>query len=368
MARTTSNTPLLIDGDSENIEVIDFFTEGMGDTTDAQAKIEAMASALRDDSEAFLNIGKLSGTGANQPEQFCARVPADKYDIGQLNQFISETFGAGDYRVRLYAKGKVRANKLVTIAARVNNGDKNTPHGEAAGILETVLARMEAQNRQMMEILSRQQSAPQTSRMDMLQEMMLFKQLFSSNEKPTGGVSQFLETVEGLKALGIQVGGAPIESEKEEGFGDLLEKMTPLIGAALQQNNTAQTAPKIDPSIVRQRQVNMIQKVALKAKLEPFIKASIKKSAPETYAELLIDQIGEKTATQYAGDTTTLTQLAELDPRIAQNISWFSDVMEHVKAQLGMPSRFSDLYESDDSAIDSNTIDSESPDDEQPDV
>jgi hypothetical protein len=159
------------------------------------------------------------------------------------------------------------------------------------------------------------------------------------------------------------VGGETIEHEKETGFGDLIEKMTPVIAAAMQAPAQPQVQQKPNPEIARQKQMNMIQKIALKARLEPFIKAAIKKSSPETYAEILIDQLGEETAIQYASDLTTVDQLCAMDQRIADNKEWFIDVIEHAKAQLGLESIHSDLYEQDENDIDSaSTIDGTNPD------
>ncbi len=322
------------------------------ETTDAEAKTSELEGALKTDANSFVTVHRLL-SGGNSPEEFCERIPADKMDYGQIQDHIAKVFGGGDYRIRLYAKGRLVSNKLLAIAHHIKADSEKTPAGEAGGILAIVLQKMEAQNRLMMGMLERQ-NQPQQSRMEMLREMMAMKELFGGGgNNQGGGVQQFLDTIEGLKSLGIKVGGETIEHEKDSGFGELIEKMTPVIAAAMQAPAHPPVQQKSNPEIARKQQMNLMQKIALKTRLEPFIKASIKKSAPETYAEILIDQLGEETATQYASDPATLDQLCAMDQRIADNKAWFNDVMEHAKAQLGLPSLFSDLYDQDENDIDS---------------
>lgn len=350
MAGKQSNSPMLFDQDGDNIEVIDFFNADSGNTsTDAQSKAEAFASALKDDPESFVTIHRVMGAG-NMPEQYCTRFPSDKFDVGQMQQMLSETFGAGDYRVRIYIKGKLRGNKLLSIAGKISHKDLPNPTGEAASILETVLARMEAQNRQIMQLMA-QQNQPQQSRKEMLEEMLMYKQLFGGDQK-SGGLGELTSAIEALKTLGVKIGGEVIEHEKEEGFGDLIEKMTPLIGAAI---NAPQQTSKIDPELARKKQMNMVQKIAIKTQIAPFIKAASKNSDPSIYAEMLIDQIGETTATQYANNPAIINELATHIPDIAPHREWFNLLIEHAKAQLGIPSSVSHLYESSDSDINSES-------------
>lgn len=355
----TRKTPILIDQDTDNVEVIDFFTEGADLTqTDEQAKVAALVDALRDGGESFLQIHKLTLGGQNMPEQFCERIPADKFDIGQLSQHISKIFGAGDYRIRLYVKGKIRANKLISVAQAIKADEKSSASSDAAGILDTVLKRMEAQNNQIMMLMS-QKNEPQQSRKEMLEEMLMYKQLFGGQNQPTPQVdfmSQMTQTISFLKEMGVNIGGATIDGEKEEGFGDLIEKMSPLIGAAITAGQTQPApAPKIDPQIVRQKQMNMMQKIAIKSRISVFIKAAAKNSDQSVYAEMLIDQLGEDTAKSYAVNPDIVGELIKIEPAIATHKEWFELLLEHVKAMLYLPSSVSDLYSEPESDINEAT-------------
>lgn len=327
----------------DDIQLIEFDTPIDQPHTDADDKADDLISALRDDKEAFVNVMR-QPFGGNSRMEFVERIPADKYDYGQLMHYLGTTYGGGDYRLMVYASGKLKGNKLQSIAAKIKPDKQGvTAGGEAANILSTVLQQIEANNARMMQMMQ-QMATPQSNRTEMLQEMLLYKQLF---DKPSGGLGELTQAITALKELGVPIGNT-IEHEKEEGFGDLLSKMTPAIEAIVTANNRM---PPIDPQKARQSQMNMIQKVALKAKLEPFIKASLKKSAPEAYAEMLVDQMDESTLKQYIAAPTAIDDLCKLDPRIVANREWFVLLGEHVKAMLGMPSTVADLYDDEDSDI-----------------
>jgi hypothetical protein len=332
----------------DDVQLIEFDSPVDQPHTDADDKADDLISALKDDKEAFVNVMR-QPFGGNSRMEFVERIPADKYDYGQLMHYLGTTYGGGDYRLMVYASGKLKGNKLQTIAAKVKQDKQGvSPGGEAANILATVLQQIEANNERMMRMMS-QMTAPSSSRADMLQEMLLYKQLF--DRPSSGGLGELTQAIAALKELGVPIGNT-IEHEKEEGFGELLAKMTPAIEAIATANNRM---PPIDPQKARQSQMNMIQKVALKAKLEPFIKASIKKSAPDVYAEMLVDQMDEATLKQYIASPTAIDDLCKLDARIVANREWFVLLGEHVKAMLGMASTVSDLYDDEDSDITTET-------------
>jgi hypothetical protein len=42
---------------------------------------------------------------------------------------------------------------------------------------------------------------------------------------------------------------------------------------------------------------------------------------------------------------TGLADLVKIAPEVANHSAWFGELAEHIKAQLGLPSRVSDLYD-----------------------
>jgi hypothetical protein len=340
MAR--KNAELLL-AERDDTEIIDFFDTNTGtgkNTTEATEKAEALADALKDADDAYITIHKSSG--GNLPEEFVSRVPADKFDVGQIQEYLLTHYGGGDYRVRLYLNKKIKQNKLFSIATPIDKTG-TTPAGEAAGILSVVLNRLESQQKQMM-MLMQQSQTPPTSRTEFFQELILMKQIFGNDGGNKSTINELLGTIEALKTLGIQVGN---QSEKEEsdGFGTLLEKMAPLVEAAVSHPRQPTEEQKVN-------QMNMMQSAILKAKIEPFIKAAIKNSDPAIYADMLCDQMDEAQIKGYLLAPDSMDKLMTIDKRLPALRPWFELLVEHVKACLGMESTVSGLYDNEETGID----------------
>lgn len=323
----------------DDIEDVDLdFGQTQTETTNADNKADALVSALREDSTAYVNVLRQL-SGGNSPMQFVERIPADKFDHGQLLTYLGSTYGGGEYRLMVYARGKLRANKLESIASKLMpEKHHNSPTGEAASILATVLDRIEASNRQMLEVLTRQTQAP--DRTAMIQEMLMFKQLFSDN-KPSGGLGQIQESITLLKELGIQVGGKS-DDDDGESFTALLGKVAPLIVQAAQQ-----PAQQPRPQQPQQpaRTPEMLLTFKIKAGLQPFLKAAAKNADHGVYAEMLLDQLPHEIIASHILPDDSLEKLIKIEPQVANFRPWFELLKEHVKAQLEIPSKVDHLYD-----------------------
>lgn len=299
------------------------------ETTSADRKVSAIQSALNDDPEAYLNVTRQT-MGGNSPQEFVGRYPADKFDFGQLQVHLKERHGGGDYRVMLYAKGKIRANKLISIAHEKENlgagklDENNT--------LLAVLQRMDNMQRQMIDMMSQKNEQP--SRQEMLQEMMMFKQIFdggnNANANPLG---QLRDLIALQKELGL---GAVEPQEKEAGFTDLLEKATPLFTAAI-------NAQPHKPQQTNQSESQKMQFI-VKMGVKQLLNAANKNSDPATYAEMIIDQFPQEMITKLITPENAIEKFAVIEPKVNAFKPWFIELIEHVKAQLGLPSKVEHLY------------------------
>lgn len=320
-----------------------------GKKTTAQIHFDDLVSDLNDTSDdAELRIYRQTVLGGKSSMPFLDSFPVDKFTYTQMVKYLKDQYGGGEYRIHVRANGKLVVNKLLTIETPKQIDTRMTPTGEAANILGTVLDRMERQNALIMELLKNGNQQP--SRREMLDEMLIFKQLFSDGHQGGGGnaLSQLKDTLSVLGELGIEIGGQ--KEEKEAGFGDMLEKMAPLITAAV-------AAPK-QPE--KRRDPMFAQKLMIKTGISQLMKAASKNSAPEVYAEMILDQLPENVVQEFITNPGAFEKLIKIEPRAAQFRPWFELVGEHVKAQLGAPSTVSDLYDEQDDAINGET---DTPDD-----
>lgn len=322
------------------ITVIDYDTDISGEEnlTDADKKTDAIAEALKTDSEAFLNVSRQS-QGGNSPMEFVGRFPADKYDFGQLQSYLQSTYGPGDYRVMLYAKGKVKANRLLSIAAPIKKNDEII--SGQTDQLSLVLREFQKMQAQMMTLVQQQNNGG-NSRREMLEEMLMYKQLFSSNNGPSTGIKDIIETVSGLKELGINIGG---NSDDEDGFGKLLDKATPLIEAAI--HAPRQPTPQYKQNPVQPNMMNF----AIAQGVKTMINAASKNSDPGMYAPLIVDNFNPGQIKNFFVDPNGFNVIKGINPEVEKYKAWFDDLAEHVKALIGMPSKFTDLYDDDEGDI-----------------
>ena len=322
-----------------------------GQKTTAQVKFDDLVSDLNDNSDdAELRLYRQTVLGGRSSMPFLDSFPVDKFSFSQLQKYIKDTYGGGEYRIHVRANGKLVVNRLLEIEAPTATEKTLTPIGEASSILATVLERQEKMHQQMMQLMQAQNVQP--SRREMLDELLLYKQLFDNGGNSGGGnaFQQMRDMMGFLSEMGVTINGQAQEKD-EPGFGDLLEKFTPVITAAMSQPTNPQNMQrKHDPMFA--------QKMMLKNGIGQLMRAAAKNSPREVYADLVLDQLPENTVKEFITAPDAFEKLIRLEPRAAHYRAWFLDLAEHVKAALGMPSQYADLYGDDDDAINAgNDID-----------
>jgi hypothetical protein len=357
---------LLDQNQSGEVTVVDFFTENMADRTAADQRAEDLSAAMRDARDPFVTVHRILG-GGNTPEEFVARFPADKYDFGQLQQHISDNFGGGDYRVRLYAKGGLvkGGNRLLSIAhKKLQEAPVISGTSDLVQMMQVFMTRLDAQNQQMLQIMRGNQGG---NRAEFFDEMIKMKQLFSNDSGGGNGIGMVRDTLGFIKELGIPVG---VSQEKEVGFGDLLEKLAPLVVAANQspqpQNRPPEQhqAPNQAPNQAPKSQ-KMTEEQAMSLRLRMGVSqlvAAAKKSAdPGVWATTVLDMIGEESAKAFILSENAMENLIAINADVEHLKEWFGLLAEHIKAQLGLESSVSAEY--DDSTIPFDVV---PPNDEKP--
>jgi hypothetical protein len=296
--------------------------------TDAESKADALADALREDNNAFCVITKEMDNG---PSQHCGRVPADKFDFGQLLEHLKTTYGGGDYRIRVYAKGKITANKLVSIAKSING---NLPAvrnvgNEVEGILTTVLDRLDRMNAQ-----------PQPSRREFFEEMLLMKQLFDGGQQNSTPLGEVLGLVKDLQKIGLVP--KPEEPEEKDGVMGFLGQVSEPLMQILQ--GVAQTPPQKAPVATQpQKQPQpagepVIPKIDprlmfIKSQLQPVIKAAAKNSDASLYCDVVLDQIPETFLPQFVGlleKENWFDELVAIEKKVEPHKEWFALLRDEI--------------------------------------
>lgn len=328
----------LLEQNGEDVTVIDFFTEGL--ETDADEKAAAMSEALKAGRDPYILIHRIL-SGGNSPEEFIARFPVDKFDFGQLQDYLAENYGGGDYRVRLYSSNRLvkSGNKLITIAHRKKTVQAN-PGGDLVAL---VLQKMDQQNQMLMSIL--QKPKEQNSRAEFLDELIKMKAIFGGGGG--GGIDSVRDALGLIKELGVPVG----EVQKEDaGFSELLEKLAPLVIHAQPQQIQPKQNP-INPQDQQRRQQMNMQQMQLRIGIGQLLTAAKKNADPGHWATTVLDMIDMETVKGFVLEGDPVEKMANIAPEVGSYREWFKLLAEHLKAQMGLPSSVSSEYDDDDLGI-----------------
>jgi hypothetical protein len=242
--------------------------------TSQKARLQDIIDDLNNtDSDATLSIYRQSPLGGKSAMTFLATFPPDKYTMDELQLWLRDNHGSGDYRVQIRSGGRIRANKLLSIEAPQTETTERKPTSEAGEVLNVVMAAMEKQNQMIMTTI---QNQSQPSEEDMLRKMVIYKELFGGNGSGNG-LAQINETLTMLQTLGIEIG----QPKEEDGFANIVDKMTPLATAlmnspeAQQQPNQQQATGGYQPN-PKQREQAMFKQAMLKAGINSLLKAAAK--------------------------------------------------------------------------------------------
>jgi hypothetical protein len=215
------------------------------------------------------------------------------------------------------------------------------------------MVQMREMQNQMLE-LSREKQTGGAQRSDVIAEMIQMKNLFSNDNGDNSGSGNMITQFRDMLSLQTEMQGllpSPGGEKDEAGFGDLIEKFTPLVEMAM---NQPQTRPepqpeKLDPEAERKKQMNFMFKMGIAS----LVRSASKNADPGTSAEWIINQLPINVVQNMVNAPDALEKLAEYDPNVKKFRDWFIITLEHVKAQLGMASAVSAEYD----PIDSTTVD-----------
>jgi hypothetical protein len=353
--------------------------------TDAEKKTDAFREALSEDSEAYVNVGR-QRYGGKGPLEIIGNFPADKYDFQQLQTMLIADWGPGDYRCKLYSKGRVRANKLISIASplRKNNND-NSP-GEMASVLETVLTRMDNMQQTMVNTMQHN-NAPAKTTIEMLQEMKLMNEIMNPNGAqqvaPVNPMKDMLENMTAIKELTNLFGDNGGNSGGTD-FGELAGMASKLLGKAIDEPaQTVQHAPIPAPvplqPVVKEnplpfkRPVRPVGHRALAPEPTPEQIAAMQVAVNENnklddndmmlqmglhailrkikqgvdagdICAFIFESIPEAKIKDYLMRDDSLDHIFKLKEELREHKPFLLDVIEHIKACFHMPSKFEQDY------------------------
>lgn len=293
---------------------------------------------------AMIYVYRQPGNGQTAFE-FVDSFPADQFEPASLMKRLRNEFGGGNYRVQLRNGGRVKSNKLMSVAAPLK-GDTPRESGDT-GIMRAMLEEM----RQMRQEQNKA-ADPMASMQTMLAMMASMKEVLGLGQ-PRNAVREMVETMTAINEL-RDLNPAPEESGGPGWVGPLLNALPTLVQAAMArpvvqapprpvQTVKPNPAPVAAGAATVTENLNDQQRVIIADYLGKACAAASWGVPAETAADKVMEHVSEEQAAQIEAMLTVpnlLDEAAKIVPDVAKYRDWFADVLEWLKAHFGLPSQY----------------------------
>lgn len=304
------------------------------------ALMQTLAQLGETDPEAKVYIYRVR---KGQKDAYLKETTPNDFAQGGLEELRQE-YGGGDYRVRVYKNGRVCANQVVSLED-VRKPEIRETQADFTPILQTMNQGFEKLGQMMLQLAQLSQPK-QEDRKEMLQEMILLKQLFSNEQKPAVDPSSMFETF----MKGLELGKEISPNKPETTENDLmLEMFRGIAGAAvhmpqqpagMMQQNVAPTVPHIPQQIQQQvspqpvaqpqgEEMN-VQAIMIKQAVNFLVSQAERNNDPFTYANMVLDQMPEDSLNQILNDPNWLQSLAAFNAKVLQHQGWFNELRSNI--------------------------------------
>jgi hypothetical protein len=311
---------------------------------DDMALLNALADLGQTDNDAKVNVYRADAIKGNRGGAFLFTCSPDEFTLEKLR----DEYGGGNYRVHVRANGGIVANKLVAVEE-----PKNKPQAPVAQIAADVMQPITAMTQAMISgfenlgklIVAAQ--VQQQGRKEMLEEMLLYKNMFSSSSQPQQNPFEiFKEALALTKELVPGAGG-----ESEMGATGVMMKLLdkfgePLSNVLLQaQANKASTssAPPIVQANSQAIQLNPAaltapvhaalpkpEDDAIMAQMKQYLNFLIEQAKQNndvyTYAGMVLDMAPQEQVDAMLERDDWLTMLATFEPDVLNYAPWFTNL------------------------------------------
>lgn len=310
------------DSEKDDLDILNDVLSELGGTSDVKVNVYLLESGK---SMAFV--------GSYAPDTFSIDA-------------VQATYGAGEYSVQVRQGGRIRSRRVIRIAK-----PRETPQSNfTANGLELISKQIEESNAKFLAVLERlnMPQAPVKTTTDMLNELMLMKQVMGVDNKPQNNMQDFLTMLDVAKGLVPAQGEASTNDILMEGIRSLAPAL--MAGATQPRQQIPQQIPQrqnpimpnvpyspappienpTEPAQPLNAEVLPIESDDMKIQERLFFNLLIsnaqKDNDPAPYAAMLLDIVGDDVAEQMLNDPNWFKNLIEKDPRCQSFEQWFSEL------------------------------------------
>ena len=329
--RTTTVTEEAEPEEAEYIEVID----GEDDEDQQLDALEGMISEFAGAADAIVNVYR-QGEGKNM--SFLFRTNPGEMTGGEIMEKCRDRFGTGDYRVHIRKGPRLVANRPFSVEAEKEDEKPDAKNGG----LDTMafITMLQESNKQTMAMFTEAMKAfagsqnnapsfdPIAAQTAMIQSVATLKGLAEPKDDSKNAVAMLIQGLTLARELGPKDGetnSSDILLEGIKQFGPALTNAANTMQAKGAPGNAALPPPG-DPQAVadaaREREMGLRQAM-LRQQLGFLVKNAADGKNPELYAELLLDQLGEKVVLDFVGQPDALEKLVAVNADVATYSQWF---------------------------------------------
>jgi len=270
---------------------------------------------------------------------------------------VQQEFGPGDYEIHVRKDGKLATRKVLRIAAPKNQPVNSAPNSgmETARVIEAMqngFKEMGTMFATALAGLASNQPKPKTT-MEMLQEMQLMREIMGVNNAPVAPSSDPMHVMELAMNLAEKIqprvgepGTGEVIMEAIKNFGPMLAQgmqnaPRPVMIPQLSQNpvpapSQITPAQEIQAPITQPVMEDNQMNIARKYYMNLLIANAEADNDPTTYAQLMIDLVGENAATEFVNAPDWFEKLCAEEPRAQNHKVWF-DEMRGIIQELTKP-------------------------------
>jgi len=328
--RTTTVTEEEPQQDAEYIEVID----GEEDEDQQLDALEGMISEFQGAADAVVNVYR-QGEGKNM--SFLFRTNPGEMSGGEIMEKCRDRFGTGDYRVHIRKGPRLVANKPFSVEAEKDDEIEPAKNGG----LDTMafITMMQESNKQTMTMFteamrafaSNQNNAPVfdpvAAQASLMSQLASLKQMSEPKDQSKDAVAMLIQGLTLAKELGPKDG----ETNSSDILLEGIKQFAPALTNAAQQiqargpGNPALPAPgdpQANADADREREMGLRQ-VMMRQQLGFLVQNAAADKNAELYAELLLDQLGEKIVLDFIATPDAMDKLIAINPDVGNYRPWF---------------------------------------------
>lgn len=306
-----------------------------------QSELDKLQSAIAqlggEANEAFVSIWRVVATG---PDVFVKKMSALEFADNGV-EFIAENYGSGKYHIYVYNSNKrlvKGGNKIIAVEApQKPPAAPAAPPSNNDSIAQLARVMIEGFNRLGERIAQLAQPQGQ-SRREMLNELILMRQIFGPTQQPAANKDPME-----MFRLGLEMARDLGTGDNENAFVRLAEKFAPAITEAVKTMGATKPALPLassdhnvragpaaalpaNPEQLGAKEMGLF----LKMQLEYLVNEAKQDADPTPYAMLIVDKAPRELLVDLANNPAWLDKLAEHNSNVKQFPQWFGELRDAV--------------------------------------